>query len=86
MQVNGAKQLTTKLQEAGKSLVPLLEGNLVDKVWGDGRPAPPDAPIRIHKMEHAGESVQDKLARMREEMTGQSGGCLQGCNLINVTN
>ena len=71
LQVNGAKQLSTKLQEAGKSLVPLLEGNLVDKVWGEGRPAAPHAPIRIHKMEHAGESVQDKLARMREEMTGQ---------------
>ena len=84
--MNGAKQLTTKLQEAGKSLVPLLEENLVDKVWGDARPAPPDAPIRIHKMEHAGESVQDKLARMREEMTGQLGTCFLGCSAINVTN
>ena len=74
--MNGAKQLTNTLQEAGKSLVPLLEGNLVDKVWGEGRPAPPDAPIRIHKMEHAGESAQDKLARMREEMTGQLRVCL----------
>ena len=83
--MNGAKQLTTKLEEAGKSLVPLLEGNLVDKVWGDGRPAPPDAPIRIHKMEHAGESAQDKLARMREEMTGQLEGCVLGCSVVNVT-
>lgn len=73
MQVNGATQLTTKLQEAGKSLLPLLEGNLVDKVWGEGRPAPSNAPIRIHKMEHAGESVQDKLARMREDMKGNLG-------------
>lgn len=53
--------------------MPLLEGNLVDKVWGEGRPPPPDAPIRVHKMEHAGESVQDKLARMREDMKGKLG-------------
>lgn len=81
LQVNGAKQLTTKLQEAGKSLMPLLEGNLVDKVWGEGRPAPPDAPIRIHKMEHAGESVQDKLARMREDMKGNLRGPSLKCNV-----
>ena len=78
--MNGAKQLSAKLQEAGKSLVPLLEGNLVDKVWGKGRPAPPDAPIRIHKMEHAGESVQDKLARMREDMTGHF--CVYICPIL----
>ena len=31
-QVSGAKQLKSKLEEAGRQLVPLLEGNLVDKV------------------------------------------------------
>lgn len=70
LQVNGAKQLSTKLREAGKSLVPLLDGNLVDKVWGGQRPPPPDAPIRVHKIEHAGETVQAKLDRMRNDMKG----------------
>ena len=69
--MNSAKQLTTKLTEAGKSLVPLTEGNLVDKVWGRDRPAPPGAPIRIHKVEHAGESVQQKLGKLRKEMNGE---------------
>ncbi len=70
-QVTNAKQLTEKLKESGKSLVPLLEGNLVDKVWGADRPAPPTAPLRIHKMEHAGQSVQDKLVKLRKDMQGR---------------
>ena len=32
LQVDGAKKLRAKLEGAGKTLVPLLGGNLVDKV------------------------------------------------------
>lgn len=39
--------------------------NPVDLIWGSKRPAPPQEPVRIHKMEYAGESVQDKLAKVR---------------------
>ncbi|KAA6418050.1 MAG: putative Xaa-Pro aminopeptidase P-like [Trebouxia sp. A1-2] len=74
--VTNAKQLTEKLKESGKSLVPILEGNLVDKVWGAGRPAPPKAPLRIHKMEHAGQSVQDKLIKLRKDMQEAGAGAL----------
>ena len=70
-QVTNAKQLTEKLKESGRLLVPILEGNLVDKVWGADRPAPPEAPLRIHKMEHAGQSVQDKLVKLRKDMQGR---------------
>lgn len=42
--------------------------NLVDGVWGDARPAPPAAPLRVHPLEYAGESVQDKLASVRTAM------------------
>lgn len=71
MQVNNAKQLTEKLNQSGKSLVPVLEGNLVDKVWGADRPAPPKAHLRIHKPEHAGQNVQDKLKKLRKDMQGK---------------
>ena len=70
-QVENAKALTNKLKESGKSLVPLLEGNLVDKVWGKDRPSPPKAPLRIHKMEHAGQNVQEKLTKLRHDMEGK---------------
>ena len=69
--MNSAKQLTEKLTESGKSLVPLLEGNLVDKVWGADRPAPPKAPLRIHKLEHAGQNIRDKLTKLRKDMQGK---------------
>lgn len=71
MQVTNAKQLTDKLKQSGKSLVPVLGGNLVDKVWGADRPAPPKAPLRIHKPEHAGQNVQDKLTKLRKDMQGR---------------
>ena len=72
MQVAGAQDLKEKLEEEGRSFLPVQSGNLVDKVWTQGRPAPPAAPIRIHKLEHAGISVRDKIARMRKEMAGGS--------------
>ena len=41
------------------------------QVWRDARPPAPAAPLRVHKLEHAGESAGDKLARMRTEMAGE---------------
>lgn len=47
--------------------------NLVDRIWGD-RPAPPEAPARVHPIEFAGERSGDKLARMAKALrdAGQS--------------
>ena len=49
LQVAAAKQLQRKLEEVGKELVPLLGGNLVDKVWGKGKPPASTKPLRIHR-------------------------------------
>eukprot|EP00955_Chlamydomonas_euryale_P063018 358530-Chlamydomonas_euryale.AAC.1 len=60
--VDSARKLTSKLEAAGKSLVPLLaDGNLVDAAWGSERPAMPMAPVRVHSDEWSGESVADKV-------------------------
>ena len=69
-QVDNAVALDKKLSSAGCALAPLLCGNLVDAVWGAERPPPPAAPLRVHRLEHAGESVAEKVARMRKEMAG----------------
>jgi hypothetical protein len=54
------------VQASGLELVPLLaDGNLVDAAWGAERPALPDAPLRVHALEWAGQSVQQKLAEVR---------------------
>ena len=71
-QVNSAKQLQTALEDAGKILVPLLEGNLVDNLWGDARPAASTAGLRIHALERAGETVADKIKRLRSSIKGVS--------------
>ncbi len=56
-----AHELSTTLVAAGCELVP-LSTNLVDQTWGTARPAPPDAPMRIHPIEYAGETVADKVS------------------------
>jgi hypothetical protein len=68
-QVNGARTLKEKLEAAGKGLRPIY-GNLVDKVWGSARPAAPSAPLRVHALEHAGQSVSDKLTAVRAKLKG----------------
>lgn len=70
-QIDSARKLKEKLEAVGKSLVPILDGNLVDSVWGEERPAAPTAPLRVHKLEFAGKSVTDKLADLRSKMTGK---------------
>ncbi len=50
--------------------VRFTEANLVDAVWPD-QPGLPDDAIRVHPLEYAGESVADKLTRLRREMSAK---------------
>jgi Xaa-Pro aminopeptidase len=59
-------RLEKAVKKAGGELSP-VDFNLVDVIWID-RPAPPQAPVRPHPMEFAGESVSDKLARIRKQL------------------
>ena len=59
-----------------RAAVPLSSANLVDGVWGASRPPPPDAAMRVHPPEHAGEGVASKLARMRRQMAAKGAGAL----------
>jgi len=70
VQVDGARKLKEKLEAAGRKLQPVVDGNLVDRVWGADRPAAPSAPLRVHKLEHAGQSVSDKLTAIRAKLRG----------------
>lgn len=68
--MSGAKQLQSALEEGGKTLVPLLGGNLVDNLWGAARPAPTTAALRIHPQDSAGEAASNKIKRMQGEIQG----------------
>jgi Xaa-Pro aminopeptidase len=48
-----------RLEAAGVELVP-LDGNPVDAVWTEERPAPPAAPASPHPLEHAGRPAAEK--------------------------
>eukprot|EP00546_Thalassionema_frauenfeldii_P003423 CAMPEP_0178937622 /NCGR_PEP_ID=MMETSP0786-20121207/25873_1 /TAXON_ID=186022 /ORGANISM="Thalassionema frauenfeldii, Strain CCMP 1798" /LENGTH=646 /DNA_ID=CAMNT_0020616241 /DNA_START=159 /DNA_END=2099 /DNA_ORIENTATION=+ len=43
-----------------------LTNNLIDELWGESRPALPNAPFRVH--EHAGKTVAEKVKAVREQM------------------
>lgn len=61
-----ASELKQQLEERGLALQP-LEENLVDAIWDD-RPAIPDAPAVPHPLQFAGETIESKLTRIREQM------------------
>lgn len=60
------KRLEKAVKRAGGQLAP-VDINLVDVVWID-RPAPPQAPVRPHPLEYAGEAATAKLDRIRHAM------------------
>ncbi len=75
-----AKELNEAFDAAAKDMegdvpptiaaIDTLDGkqNLVDSIW-EGRPDLPKNPFRVHPMKYAGMSVQDKVTKIRSEMT-----------------
>lgn len=72
---NAANDMDCAL-EGGEEEVPViavidtLDGkqNLVDSIW-EGRPDLPKNPFRVHPMKYAGMSVQDKVTKIRSDMS-----------------
>ncbi len=61
-----AEKLKAACERAGATLV-AVESNPLDAVWPE-RPQPPLGPVSVHGLALAGESVADKLARLRAEL------------------
>jgi Xaa-Pro aminopeptidase len=64
--VEGAERLGKACGEANATLV-AVDDNPIDAIWTD-RPEPPLGPVVAHDMRYAGETVADKLARVRAEL------------------
>ena len=60
-------RLTKALTPKGITLKPLAK-NLVDSVWGDGRPEAPSAPAVAQPLLYAGRSAADKLADLQKQL------------------
>jgi Xaa-Pro aminopeptidase len=65
--VEGAERLGKACAAAGATLV-AVEPDLIDAIWAD-RPAPPLGAVTLHDLRFAGEAAEDKLARIRAEVT-----------------
>lgn len=63
---DGLKRLEKAVARAGGKLAP-VDINLIDVIWID-RPAPPQAPVRPHPLDYAGETAESKLKRIRKKM------------------
>jgi Xaa-Pro aminopeptidase len=62
--LNSFEKLTKALEQAGVEIVE-VDDNLVDRVWGDERPAPPAGEIRVHPAGCAGEPSKAKIEKLR---------------------
>ena len=62
-------------EEAGKELVPILDGNLVDTVWGSARPQAPATRLRTHKLEFAGGERGRQASGHAQQAEGVSKAC-----------
>ena len=66
--ISAVVQLESQLKPKGIKLKPLPR-NLVDKVWGKARPAPPTAPVIVHPQRFAGRSAEEKLQHVQKGLS-----------------
>ncbi|KAH7140541.1 putative Xaa-Pro aminopeptidase P [Dactylonectria macrodidyma] len=63
-----AKNLADKIHKSGGAELIPIEENLIDLVWGAERPARPREPVSVQPDTFAGESVKNKLTKLRQEL------------------
>jgi len=63
---DSAGRLSKTLKERGVKLE-YISQNLIDELWED-QPSPSKAPIKVLSTEYTGESIEEKLGRVRENM------------------
>ncbi|KAK7284665.1 hypothetical protein RJT34_19415 [Clitoria ternatea] len=65
---DAAEELKEVISKNNHELVYLYNSNLVDEVWKESRPTPPNKPVRVHDLKYAGLDVASKLASLRSEL------------------
>ncbi|KAI3509200.1 hypothetical protein L1887_24291 [Cichorium endivia] len=66
---DAVNELKEAVAKSNHELVYLYDVNLVDEVWKESRPMPPNKPIRVHDLKYAGVDVSTKLSNLRAELT-----------------
>ncbi|KAJ1417115.1 Peptidase M24 [Sesbania bispinosa] len=67
---DAAEELKQVISKKNHELVYLYNSNLVDEVWKESRPKPPNEPVRVHDLKYSGLDVASKLASLRSELAG----------------
>ncbi|KAE9598125.1 putative hydrolase [Lupinus albus] len=65
---DAAEELKEVISKKNHELVYLYNSNLVDEIWKDSRPKPPNKPVRVHDIKYAGFDVASKLSSLRSEL------------------
>ncbi|KAG2395139.1 uncharacterized protein HKW66_Vig0074850 [Vigna angularis] len=65
---DAAEELKGVISKKDHELVYLYNSNLVDEIWKESRPKPPNNPVRVHDLKYAGLDVASKLSSLRSEL------------------
>ncbi|KAG5087110.1 hypothetical protein JHK82_054507 [Glycine max] len=65
---DAAEELKGVISKNNHELVYLYNSNLVDEIWKESRPKPPNNPVRVHNLKYAGLDVASKLSSLRSEL------------------
>ncbi|XP_030504788.1 aminopeptidase P2 [Cannabis sativa] len=65
---DAAEELRQAISKKNHELVFLYDTNLVDEIWKEARPKPPNKLIRVHDLKYAGLDVASKLSSLRTEL------------------
>ncbi|KAJ4832200.1 Aminopeptidase P2 [Turnera subulata] len=67
---DAAEELKQAIAAKNHKLVYLYSLNLVDEIWKETRPKPPNKSIRVHDLKYAGMDASSKLSFLRSELLG----------------
>ncbi|XP_024019004.1 probable Xaa-Pro aminopeptidase P [Morus notabilis] len=65
---DAAEELRDAIAKKNHELVFLYDTNLVDEIWKEARPKPPNKLIRVHDLKYAGLDVASKFSTLRSEL------------------
>ena len=74
-----ARKLEEKIKKKGGRALSAISLNLVDIVWGDERPKPPNEKVRPLPVKFSGKESNEKIEDLRKELEKKKGAGLIIC-------
>lgn len=74
-----ARKLEEKIKKKGGRALSALSINLVDIVWGDERPKPPNEKVKPLPIKFSGKESSEKIEDLRKELEKKKGAGLIIC-------